>query len=385
MKTLFRLFSLIIIFSLLSAIPTLSMVASAEDGILHETDDNNSKESANVLEVGAITVGRLSDESDVDYYRIETTSTGDILFHFDHQSDKVYNYYWYAEVTDEQNAVLNSGNLSGKEPTDFSVQSVKPGVYYLKIAKAVAGNPFMIGFSDASYTITASTKCLVHAELADWEISLEPSCNSDGERVQRCSACGEIIVTEKIKELDHSFTDWTIEDEAELLKLGKKKCTCVLCGKIKNKTYMSDESKAALKYGAIGIGAIIVILFIIACFAPSDIGANTPPRNYKSSDLYDPTPPKNDTSKKEEFDYYYPITPYDDVTNFPKDTEINSWGDDYYPTHHGPTVTKDGIDYPVHTHDAEGYSTDPYIEDAEGYKTPVDPGDIDPPFDWLDC
>ena len=85
MKALTRFMSLLIICTMLSAIPALSLAASAEDGILHETDDNNSIESANALQAGAIMVGRLSDKSDVDYYRIETSSTGDILFHFDHK------------------------------------------------------------------------------------------------------------------------------------------------------------------------------------------------------------------------------------------------------------------------------------------------------------
>ena len=46
-------------------------------------------------------------------------------------------------------------------------------------------------------------------------------------------------------------------------------------------------------------------------------------------------------------------------------------------------MTSGGMDYTVHTYDAEGYSSAPYIEDAEGYKTYVDPGDIQT-FNWTD-
>ena len=47
-------------------------------------------------------------------------------------------------------------------------------------------------------------------------------------------------------------------------------------------------------------------------------------------------------------------------------------------------TTVDGIDYAVHTTDAEGYSTGSYYEDAEGYKHSVDSSDVSEPFNWLD-
>ena len=357
-----------------------STVVYAEENTNHEKEKNNSIKKANTLDIGVVTVGKLSSKSDVDYFKIMTTTTGDILFHFAHEADGVYAYYWYAEVLDADKNVLNEGNLSGKDPTDFSVKAVKPGTYYLKISKASGGNPFTIGFTKDPYMITVTTECLTHAELSDWETTLEASCRQAGERCQRCTACKTIVVTESIAKLDHVFTDWSVTKEAEFLQPGERKRTCTLCGEIAEETFLSEISILALIVG----GAVLLIVIIAVAVVRNKREKRYYSRSYSSysssssSSSSGSSPSSSNSSSNSYGGYSYSSDSYGSYNS-------SSYDDTYTPPPYDGSITIGSETYGVRTYDAEGYSTQPYIEDAEGYKTYVDPADVSPPFNWLDC
>lgn len=364
---------IILCFVLITIMFSLFLVI-AEENVNHETNNNNSVKTSDVLNVGVVTIGRLSDKKDVDYFKIETLSTGDILFNFNHEGDGVYTYYWYAEVIDSDNNVINSGNLSGKDPTDFSVLAVKPGTYYLKISVANGGNPFMNGFSSAPYMISVKTKCLTHPELSDWVVTKEPSCLQQGEHTQNCVVCNTPVVIEPIKSLEHSYTEWSVIEEAGFFRLGEKHKTCVLCGEVVEQNFASQSTIIVLIAGAL----VILIIVIIA-------GINGSPNKAKSV-TYNVGPYKNSTSNAssggsgnggngDSGEYSY-----NGNASGSTEQKVNF----IYEETSG-SITVGGETYSVHTQDAEGYSTDPYIEDAEGYKTRVNPDDVEPPFNWLDC
>lgn len=253
-----KLYLLLAVFTLLF---TMSVVVFAEDNtISYEVENNNTPSDASSLEIGIINIGNLSGKSDVDYYKLQTISTGDVLFHFTPHADGVYAYYWYAQVLDENMSVLKEGTLSGNNDTDFSIKTVKPGTYYLRISAISGGNPLTNGFTTDPYMVSISTVCLTHAELKDWEYTIEPSCSQEGERVRVCSACNTVVATETVAKLQHSYTEWSVSDEAELFKAGEKKRTCELCGNIETKSYFANQS-IILITGVIG-GIIILIVVI---------------------------------------------------------------------------------------------------------------------------
>lgn len=366
-----KIFSVIIVFVLCFSIST---VVSAEEAVINEKENNNKLKKANSLEIGKTMVAKLSKESDVDYFKLTTTVTGDILFHFSHEADGVYSYYWYVQVLNSDNEVLNEGTLSGREATDFSVKAVPSGKYYLKISRISGGNPLVNGFTTAPYMISYKTKCLTHGELNDWEFSKEPSCHNDGERIRTCSVCNDIVVTESIEKLQHSFTDWSVVTKAELFQNGENKRTCMLCGDIETEKTVAQQTTIAI-YGAI---ALVIILIIVAIVNHS-----------KSKKSYSYTGNRNSSSSygssysgSSSYSSDYSSSSYNN-SSYSSDSSL----DDYYPyTSNTPTGTVQigGESYDVYTHDAEGYSTGPYIEDAEGYKTSVDPNDVEPPFNWCD-
>ena len=342
----------------------------------HEEESNNDTASATVLEPDAITVGNLENESDIDYFVLTTETTGDILFHFSHSADGIYAYYWYAQVIDENNKVLLEGTLSGRAATDFSVKSVKPGNYYLRISRISGGNPLTNGFTTDPFMIEYSTKCSTHAELGDWVITKEPTCSEKGERVKICTACGTIVVTEDLDKLEHSFTDWSVMSDADLFKKGTMKRTCVLCGSIETKTFHSEKTRIAAYIGAGAIVLLIIIIVIVKSVNKkrrrrrSSYSGYSSNYNRYNSDSYGGSSSSN---------YYDPYS-------------SNSSGESYSGSDYNDTtrvsvgtVNVDGYPQNVYNTDAEGYSTGPYIEDAEGYRTSVDPDTISPPFDWRDA
>lgn len=340
------------------------LTAYAEENINHESDDNNTVSKADTLQQGAVTVGRLDTKKDVDCFRIEVDYTCDILFHFTHEANGVYAYYWYAEITDQKGNILNSGNLSGKEPTDFSAQSVQPGVYYLKITPATGGNPMLVGYTNAAYRITMTTKCLTHGALTDWQVTKPATCLENGERAKLCTVCNSAVVVETVKALGHDFTQWNVIEEADFFTKGEREHTCVRCGELETERFTAPYVPFVI-WG--GLGTLLAVLIIKGIIDDREYKKNT---SYTSQRSYS----GGHSGKKDSYDDY-------DI-----DYSTRTIDDDYLYTRPADgTITIDGDVHNVYTTDAEGYSTGPYIEDAEGYKTAVDQADVNPPFNWLDC
>lgn len=352
------------------------MTVHAEENINHESDDNNTVSKADTLEQGIITVGRLDTKKDVDCFRIEVDYTCDILFHFTHEADGVYAYYWYAEITDQKGNVLNKGNLSGKEPSDFSAQAVQPGVYYLKISPASGGNPMLVGYTNAAYRITLATKCLTHGALTDWQATKPATCLEDGERAKLCTVCNSAVVVETVKALGHDFTQWNIIEEADFFTKGEREHTCVRCGQLETERFTAPYVPFVI-WG--GLGAIIAAVVIKGMIDDREYKKNT---SYTSRTSYSGGSSYSGSSSYSGGNSGAGNSSGGYHTDYP----TSSGDDDYIYTRPADgTINIDGDIHNVYTSDAEGYSTGPYIEDAEGYKTAVDPADVNPPFNWLDC
>lgn len=371
-KTLFVAISVLLALSFL-----FGTALAEEDNVGYEAEPNDSTAEATLLGFNRITVGNLSDESDVDYYTFQTISTGDILFHVQPNTDGIYAFYWYAQVLDENLSVLKEGTLNGNGETEFSLKTAKPGTYYLRISAIKGGNPLTNGFTTDPYLITVSTICLMHSELKDWEYTIEPSCSQPGERVRVCAACNTVVVSESVPKLEHSYTDWSVVREAELFEIGEKKHTCERCGNVETKSYLSDQTMILIACAA----AAVVVLLVIVKAANRRRRMNSVwrihPSSYSSSNTRGASSTYDGGSNTSAG-----INNYSASNNY-SGTSASGSDYDYFYQSEG-TTTIDGETHEVHFHDAEGYSTGPYIEDAEGYKTPVDPSDVEPPFNWCD-
>lgn len=251
----------IIIFIALLFVPTKAFAAESYDV---ESEDNNMIDISNELRAAVPMSGNLNDRNDIDCFKITSSITGDILFHFDHEGDGVYVYYWYAQViASDKITVLSEGTLSGREPTDFTVSSVEPGTYYVKISAISGGNPLTNGFTTARYMITATPKCTSHKNLSEWETTINPGCKSNGERIKKCLDCGETVNKETVKSKGHKYSDWTTEKEAEFLSLGVRKRTCTVCKHVESDKFIAFATVKPIVMGAAALVAIIIFVIIL--------------------------------------------------------------------------------------------------------------------------
>ena len=53
----------------------------------------------------------------------------------------------------------------------------------------------------------------------------------DGQRVQKCTVCGDVIVTEVVEATGHSYGEWKIIKEPEIGVEGLRERICTECGK----------------------------------------------------------------------------------------------------------------------------------------------------------
>ena len=357
------------------------MIAGAEENVCHESDENNGLENADTLETGVMMVGRLTDRDDFDYFKLETTSTGDIQINFKHEGDGIYAYYWYMNVLDSEQNILKHGTLSGRDPTDLTISTVKPGTYYIVISAISGGNPLTNGFTDAPYMLTVTTKCLSHPGLTDWVVTKEYSCSQDGERTRFCVECNTAVVVEPVQKLAHTYTEWSIIEEAGYFKFGEKQKVCTACGEVVKEEYMTDLTLATI----IGGAALLVILWIIRKVRRRKRSAGS----YSSYSSGSSRSSGGSSGGSYSGDSYSGGSYSGDSYSGDSYSESGSYGgssslDDYYTRPADGVVHIGGESHNVYRSDAEGYSCNPYIEDAEGYKTYVDPATVEPPFNWCD-
>ena len=351
----------------------------SEEEIIYEKENNNKKSKANEIALGGSITGRLSSEKDVDWYKFKALGDGKLLFEFTPETSSVYAYCWYATVYDSDGKkVLKEGALSGKEASKFSISDVKENTYYLKISRISGGNPLTNGFSKDNYSISVSFECTSHAALLPWEITTAAGCASEGERVQKCSLCGKAVVNEVIPKLSHEFNEWSITKEASMFNIGEKKHSCVLCGKVLTEAYLATSTIILLI--ACGVLVLALIIFAIIKKVREEKSYSS---SYRSS--YSGSSSSYSGSSSSSSSSYGSSSTYSGSSSYDYSSSGSSYDDDLPTSVYNSQYTNvGGIDYAVHTTDAEGYSTGSYYEDAEGYKHSTDGLDVSEPFNWLD-
>ena len=141
------------------------------------TKKNTSKKNAKKITEAGVTQ-HLEKESQKRWYTFSTEKEGDALVIFDNSADTVYSYYWYMTVYKKDGkTVLKEGNVEGGgKTTRIALTNLEAGKYYIRIARSSGGNPFMIGYTDAEYTIH-----LITADTQRPALVTDPSDGSSAE------------------------------------------------------------------------------------------------------------------------------------------------------------------------------------------------------------
>ena len=93
---------------------TPSFTAGSIDNF--ETENNNTRSTADAVSLGSETKGRLSTSGDVDYYKFTTTGSGIVSISFDSPVISVYFNYFLLSLYDAS-GYLHSFKNVGKDPT----------------------------------------------------------------------------------------------------------------------------------------------------------------------------------------------------------------------------------------------------------------------------
>ena len=270
---------LLCIVLLLSLLLTVIPCSAAERT---EAENNNTLDHAEEFTVGDIMIAQLSDEKDVDCFKFQVPYDGTILFTFDpvDQSGAVYSYSWMLTVYGpDMTTVLLSRSLPSDKPVRHEIENAEPGMHYLTLERIKGGNPLTNGYSDQRLSIGTQMGCKEHGSLKEWEIIINPTCQDVGEKVQRCSVCNGIVKTEPVDKADHSYTDWTILEEATITKDGKRERTCIYCGEVFAKTY-THPMAYVLAFGFVGF---IILMIVVISTVSKKRSKSSSGSSYRSS------------------------------------------------------------------------------------------------------
>ena len=103
-----------------------------------------------------------------------------------------------------------------------------------------------------------------HTPSGEWVVTREATCISEGERVQYCTICNKLLLTESIPTTDHDYGKWVTVSGSLWNNPIVKKRTCSICGDVEriedNSTFWVKPLIIALLIILLGGTAIIIIL-----------------------------------------------------------------------------------------------------------------------------
>lgn len=119
--------------------------------------------------------------------------------------------------------VLKKENIQRTSQVDFEIDVENASV--LKIV--VSGTNY---WYSPVYVANPILKAHEHT-IGEWETTIEATCTKNGEKVQICKDCGEVVTTEKIPATGHTAdTKWTVTKEATCTERGEQIHKCTVCG-----------------------------------------------------------------------------------------------------------------------------------------------------------
>lgn len=121
--------------------------------------------------------------------------------------------------------VLKKENIQRTSQVDFEINVENASV--LKIV--VSGTNY---WYSPVYVANPILKAHEHT-IEEWETKTEATCTENGEKIQICKDCGEVVTTEKIPATGHiADTKWTVTKEATCTEKGEQIHKCTVCGEV---------------------------------------------------------------------------------------------------------------------------------------------------------
>jgi len=73
-------------------------------------------------------------------------------------------------------------------------------------------------------------------KAGEFEVKTAATCETDGVNVQKCTVCGEVLETETVSKTGHRFGEWTVTAEPTETEAGVKTRVCDVCKKTETET-----------------------------------------------------------------------------------------------------------------------------------------------------
>ena len=210
-------------------------------------EDGNNKHDATEIELNQEINSSIDGVQDVDYFVLKTESlSGEYKLIYNDKSGNTESQVILYTERDEE--LLNvSCNTSGQQ-AEGQVTLNANSTYYVKV--------FFRDNNTGSYSFKIS-QCIDGHKSADaWLTIVEPTCFKNGEKIQKCAVCEEVVEVKEIAALGHSFSNEEVIKPATIVSLGEKKIVCSRCGEV---TYLKDWSKVWILPTII----VVVILALI--------------------------------------------------------------------------------------------------------------------------
>ena len=115
-----------------------------------ETDENNTIETAEAIEVNTEVTGNLATRNDVDYYRLDLAENSLLELNFQHKDINNSDVHWKYSIADSEGTILQTWENKGTQTSDTTPKmGFAKGTYFIVV------EPFI--YSDENYTLTVNS------------------------------------------------------------------------------------------------------------------------------------------------------------------------------------------------------------------------------------
>lgn len=214
-----------------------------------ETENNNSKEKANIIRLNQPINGALSASGDTDWYKFETNSSCEIAISFSHEVLNSTRTYWKIYIYDNSGVTerLSYGRRGDTSNAISDYISVSAGTYFVKVVQDY--------YSGVNYSLTILEK---HEHRGIWEKATAPTCTAGGTEQRTCTVCGTID-TREVDALGHAYDNGKVIKEAGIAQKGETQFTCTICGE----QYIEKDGHLLWVIPVICVGGVLVIVGIV--------------------------------------------------------------------------------------------------------------------------